>query len=110
MRKYRLTSLSAIVFIAAIFCASHTSLMMIPGFFLLFIIPQAMLLVLQCCDVVHNWGEFREAVGEEACEKVPVMVLYREKISCIPFDAALRTIAVMLGINPDRAGPSFVVL
>lgn len=110
MRKYRHTVLSAIIFIVAVFCASHTSFMMLPEFFLLFIISQAILLVLQCCDVVHNWGEFREAVGEEACEKVPVMVLYRDKISGIPFDAVLRTIAVMLGINPDRAGTSFVVL
>lgn len=110
MRKYRFAVLSAMIFIAALFCASHTSLIMIPGIFLLFIIQQAILLVLQCCDVVHNWGEFKEAAGEEACEKVSVMVLYREKISCIPFDAALRTIAVMLGINPDRAGPSLVML
>lgn len=110
MRKYRFTVLSAMIFITAVFCASHTSLIMIPEIFLLFIIPQAILLVLQYCDVVHNWGEFREAVGEEACEKVSLRVLYKKKIFGTSFEMILRAIVVMLKINPDRAGPSFVML
>lgn len=110
MRKYRWTALSAVIFAAALSCASHTALILIPGAALIFLILQFILLVLQCCDVIHNWKEFREAVGEEACEKVPLMMAYKEKISYTPFVIALRAMIVMLGINPDRAGPSFVIL
>lgn len=109
MRRYRLTALSAGIFLAAQICASDTSPVLIPGLFLLFFIPQVIILGLQCCDVVHSWEEFREEAGEEACEKVPFMVVYKEKISCTPFMMTPRAIAVMLGINLDRAGPSFVM-
>ena len=98
------------IFITAVFCASYTSLIMIPGFVLIFLIPQFILLGLQCCDMIHNWEEFRETVGEEACEKVSLRVLYKEKISGVPFEMILRVIVVMLEINPDRAGPSFVIV
>ena len=110
MRKYRLTALSAIIFIAAVLCASHTSLIIIPGFVLIFLIPQIILLGLQCCEVVYCWHEFRKAVDEEVCENVPLMRVYMKKICYAPFVMTRRAITVMLGINPDRAGPSFVIV
>ena len=110
MRKYRVTALSAVIFVAAMFCASHTSLILIPGFFLLLLIPQVILLGLQCYKVVCNWEKFRKAECEEICEKVQVTVVYRKKYSYTPFAMTRRAFIVMLGINPDRAGPSFVIL
>lgn len=110
MRKYRWTVLSAVIFAAALSCAFHTSLILNPGAVLIFLIPQFILLGLQFCEVIHKWKEFRESVGEEACEKVPLIMVYKEKIFYTPFVMTLRAMMVMLGINPDRAGPSFVIL
>ena len=109
MRKYKLAALSTVVFIVALLCASHTSLVLFSGCFLLFFIPQVILVGLQCLEVVYDWREFKDAEEEAVFEKVSFTVLCQENISYTPFVMTLRTMIVMLGINPERAGPSFAM-
>lgn len=111
MRKYRLiAAILAAVSTAAGFMLRSAFPELIPILFLLILIPQEVLMVIQCCDVACNWQEFEEAVTEEACEEVLLVARVDEDIPQIPFVQTLRVMSVMLGINPDRAGPAFVTL
>ena len=111
MRRYRtIAAILVVICTVAGYTLRYTSPELIPALFLLILIPQIILMVIQCCEVSNDWRELKKAVTEDICETVEFVTEDDGVISYIPFVPTFRVMSVMLGINPDRAGPSFVVL
>lgn len=109
MKRYRIVTLSVTIFVIVMCFMFNPNLVLLPGCFLVLVLLQTILALLQFCDVIYRWKEYKKAEKEEFCEHISGMVIWDEKIPHMPFVMTLRVRIVQFGIHPDRAGPAFVV-
>ena len=109
MKENKVMIMSMILFVMIIGCTERIDFVLLPGGFLILFVFQTILTVLQFCDVVYRWKEYKKAEKDEFCEYLSYSRVYNEKIQYIPFVLALGVRIVQFGINPKRAGPTFLV-